>query len=198
MTAAAKERDCLSLCREVTESKKTPMWIGTEDVVLNVQGVVFEILSIPIFMNNSRKYRVEINTTYPVVKFFSQTAVEDMLVGDSRQKAIDFVDRMIFDKMIVQKAYQALAGPVTKLHRDNLYLDFEKTKNAWSRGGPVVEVDQALLLFAKLVPLDIYNKRFLDRLDHEVFLTHLEFISLIRGQRLLGGETSEDIINFGV
>lgn len=196
MTAAAKERNCISQCREETESKKMPMWTGMEDVVFRVRGIVFEILSLPIYMNDDRKFKVAVSESYPVIKFFSEDAVKDMLTSDSRGKAIKMVDEMIFDKMVMQRAYQALVTPMKKLHGDNLYMDFEKTRNAWSRGGPVVQVDQALLQLANDIPVDIYNRRFLDRLDHQVFLNNLEFVSLQKGQRFREEEMSADALKF--
>jgi hypothetical protein len=194
LTAAAKERNCVSRCKEEDESRKLSLWMGFGHIVYDVKGIVFELLSIPIFMNNDRKYSVEINTTYPVLKFFSRDCVDDMLVGNTRQKAIETVDQMIFDKMISQKAYHALAPPVTKLHANNLYLDFEKTRDSWSKGGPLVEVDQALLRLAQIVPVDIYNKRFLDKIDHDVYLSYFNLNSMLRGQRLFEKNASEDTL----
>lgn len=197
MRLALKERNCTARLggKTITEESMSGGGVGVPKC--SMKGLLLELLTIPIYMNDGRTYQVRVNTEWPVCRFLAHDAMEDMLVGDIKKNAIETLDKMIFDKMISEKACLALAAPIKELHVKNLYLDFEKTRVSWSNGGPVMQVDQALLQLAKLIPTDIYNDRFLDRIELDLYLCYFEFNSLLRGQRFCREELLMDIVRLG-
>jgi len=182
MAAAATERGCTSRFKKRSYDMNMTFFEGIEAVGRTVVGGSFQILQIQLHMNKGGKFSVTVDEKLPLVKFFEEGEMERMLAGDIETEALKQVDIMIWYQLIFRKRFAALGPILTMLHtKGQYYLDFEKTRTYWARGGPLMSVDEVLLRLAKIVPVDIFNRRFMDKIDYDVQMHYFERDSVKRG-----------------